>query len=87
MIGAKALAKSLLFNNSVTHLDIQDNHMTTEGVRMILQSAVGNGVCHVVKSNCPDDDDDEAFLLKKILHMRAKRRQLKVCIHVKIIIL
>jgi len=79
--GAKALAKSLLVNNSVTCLDVQYNPITVEGARMILQSAVGNGICHVVKFNCVDNDE-EAFLLKQILHMREKRRQLKVCVHV-----
>ena len=35
--GAKALAESMLINNSITCLNVQDNLMTVEGIRMILQ--------------------------------------------------
>ena len=74
MMGAKALVKSLLINNSITCLNVWANPMTVEGVCMILQSVVGNGVCQIVATNCLADDD-EALMLKEILHMRKKRRQ------------
>ena len=49
LTGARSLAVGLLVNNSVRILSVYDNPITVEGARLILQSAVDNGVCEGVR--------------------------------------
>ena len=46
--GAKELALGLSLNFSITELDVCDNPITVEGARIVLQSAVNNGVCEEI---------------------------------------
>jgi len=68
--GAKSLAAGLLVNNSVTRLYV-DNPITVEGARLILRSAVANGVCQMVDIGS-NYDDDEVKKMKVILEQRMK---------------
>ena len=58
LTGARSLAVGLLVNNSVRILDVSYNPITVEGARLILQSAVDNGVCQVVDIGHYKDDDE-----------------------------
>ena len=49
--GAKALAAGLAINRSITVLYVWNNPITVEGARLILQSAVNNGICEQVEVN------------------------------------
>ena len=49
--GAKALAAGLAINRSITKLNVGYNPFTVEGARLILQSAVNNGICEEVTVN------------------------------------
>jgi len=49
LTGARSLAAGLLVNNSVRILYVLGNPITVEGARLILQSAVDNGVCEGVR--------------------------------------
>ncbi|XP_065901940.1 NACHT, LRR and PYD domains-containing protein 3-like isoform X3 [Dysidea avara] len=63
LTGASSLAEQLLVNNNVRILDVTGNPITVEGARLILQSAVDNGVCqevliyHNVFSKLRGDED------------------------------
>ncbi|XP_065901022.1 NACHT, LRR and PYD domains-containing protein 3-like isoform X2 [Dysidea avara] len=46
--GAKELARGLSINSSITVLSVRSNIITVEGARLILKSAVDNGVCEEV---------------------------------------
>ncbi|XP_065917360.1 ribonuclease inhibitor-like isoform X2 [Dysidea avara] len=75
LTGAKALAELLSINKNITQLNLCKNLITSVGARLILQSAVGNGVCHDVAMDSQIyKDDKEAKLLKKILKMRENER-------------
>ena len=81
--GAKVLAQSLLYNKSITTLVMWKNPITLEGARVILESAVGNGVCHSVSIDIHlYGDNDEVQSMMKTLQLRHKRNFLKVGIHV-----
>jgi len=82
--GARSLAAGLLVNNSVRMLDVSGNPITVEGARLILQSAMDNGVCEQVNifydlfGNYFGDedyrDDDE---VKKIMTKLEQKRQIR----------
>ena len=79
VLGAKVLAKSLLINKSITRLDMLNNPITLQGAHMILQSAVGNGICSfVLIDKLIYTDDDEARLMIETLQVRERKRHLKV---------
>ena len=70
LTGARSLAVGLLVNNSVRRLNVSDNPITVEGARLILQSAVDNGVCQEVYSDYHDDDE-----VKKMMIILKQRRE------------
>ena len=63
LTGARSLAAGLLVNNSVRRLYVSDNPITVEGARLILQSAVDNGVCQEVDSDYHDDDEVKKMMI------------------------
>ena len=72
--GARALAELLSLNKNVTLLNLWRNPITTEGARLIFQSAVGNGVCNCVPMDSQIyEDDREAKMLQEILTMRKNK--------------
>ena len=70
LTGARSLAAGLLVNNSVRILEVWGNPITVEGARLILQSAVDNGVCQEVGSDYKDDDE-----VKKMMIILRQRRE------------
>jgi len=88
--GARSLAAGLLVNNSVRILNVSGNPTTAEGARLILQSAVDNGVCQEVviydkvQSKVRGDDDyrgdDEVEKMMIILEQRKRQEVVKVVI-------
>ena len=67
--GAKALAAGLAINRSITKLNVQYNPITAEGARLILQSAVNNGICEQV-TNDNYESDNEYQKMMTILQTR-----------------
>ena len=68
--GAKALAAGLAINRSITLLYVQYNPITVEGARLILQSAVNNGLCEGVYFNYNYKSDYEVQKMMTILQTR-----------------
>ena len=68
--GAKALAAGLAINRSITVLYVWDNPITVEGARLILQSAVNNGICEQVIINDSYESDNEVQKMMTILQTR-----------------
>jgi len=77
------LAESLLYNKSIKMLVMSKNPITLEGVRVILESSVGNGVCcGVTMDSNLYEDDDEVKSMMETLRLRERRKGLKVGIDV-----
>ena len=70
--GAKELATGLSLNSSITVLGVFDNPITVEGARLILQSAIDNGVCEEVSIDGEYDEDNEVQEMMIILYFRQK---------------
>jgi len=81
LTGARSLAEGLLVNNSVMILNVSDNTFTVEGARLIMQSAVDNGVCQEVifgdEFIFEDEEyqnDDVMKIMMTILEQRRKEQ-------------
>jgi len=70
--GAKELATSLAINQSVVVLSVWENSITVEGARLLLQSAVNNGVCEEVSINDEYKEDNEIQQMLNVLETRQK---------------
>jgi len=68
--GAKELATGLSLNFSITELHVWRNPITVEGARLILQSAVNNKVCKLVKINVKHKTDSEVRRMINVLETR-----------------
>jgi len=68
--GAKALATGLSANRNIVVLGAYDNPVTVEGARLMLQSAVNNGVCEEVQIDY--ERDNEVQKMMNILETRQK---------------
>ena len=68
--GAKALAAGLAINRSITVLHVWHNPITVEGARLILQSAVNNGICEKVTVSGNYKSDIEVQKMMTILQTR-----------------
>ena len=71
--GVRSLAAALSTNQSIKMLQLWDNPITVDGARLIMKSAVDNGVCEYVWIDDEYKDDDEVKEMKTILDVR--RRQ------------
>ena len=71
--GVRPLAAALTTNQSIKKLWLYGNPITVDGARLIMKSAVDNGVCEIVFIYNEYKDDDEVKEMKTILHDR--RRQ------------
>ena len=69
--GAKELAAGLA-HSSITELEVFGNPITVEGARLILQSAVDNGVCKKVVLDYEHREDKEVKKMTNILETRQK---------------
>ena len=71
--GVISLASALSTNQSIKKLWLSYNPITVDGARLIMKSAVDNGVCEIVGIDDEYKDDDEVKEMQTILDDR--RRQ------------
>lgn len=71
--GVTMLAAALSTNHNIRTLWLRGNPITVDGARLIMKSAVDNGICEVVYIDNEYEDDDEVKEMKTILDDR--RRQ------------
>ena len=71
--GVRPLGAALTTNQSIRKLWLWNNPITVDGARLIMKSAVDNGVCEYVLIDCKYKDDDEVKEMITILDDR--RRQ------------
>ena len=65
--GVRALAAALSTNWIIKILSLMGNPITVDGARLIIKSAVDNGVCKSVWIDYVYEDDDEVKEMKTIL--------------------
>ena len=70
LVGVRSLAAAI---QNIRTLQLYDNPITVDGVRLIMLSAVNNGVCEYVRIDNEYEDDDEVKRMMSILDDR--RRQ------------
>ena len=58
-VGVRSLAEALSTNQNIRILWLHGNPITVDGARLIMKSAVDNGVCEFVRVNDKYKDDDE----------------------------
>ena len=71
--GVKSLAAALSTNQNIKKLHLGYNKITVDGARLIMKSAVDNGVCEYVGiyvNHIEDDSDEEVIKMKRILYNR-----------------
>ena len=71
--GVTSLATALSTNQSIKMLWLRGNPITVDGARLIMKSAVDNGVCEYVDIDDEYKDDDEVKEMKSILHDRSRQ--------------
>ena len=71
--GVQSLAKALSTNHNIRELGLYGNPITVDGARLIMKSAVDNGVCEFLWIDDEYEDDDEVKEMITILDDR--RRQ------------
>ena len=71
--GVRSLPAALSTNQSIKMLWLYGNPITVDGARLIMKSAVDNGVCEIVGIDNEYNDDNEVKEMKTILDDR--RRQ------------
>ena len=71
--GVTSLAKALSTNHNIRDLWLRDNQITVDGARLIMKSAVDNGVCEYVLIDYEYEDDDEVKEMKTILNDRIRQ--------------
>ena len=59
-------------NYSITELDVYDNPITVKGARIVLHSAVNNGVCEEINMDSNYATDNEVQKMREILEARKK---------------
>ena len=77
-VGVRSLAESLLNNQNIRKLWLYGNLITVDGARLIIESAVNNGVCEYVGISDEYKGDDEVKRMKAILDDRAHRSRQNV---------
>jgi len=70
IMGAKELTTALSTNKTIKTLDLWDNPITVEGARLMLQSAIDNGVCEYVSISDDYWSDNEVQRMRTILKSR-----------------
>ena len=71
--GVRSLAAALSTNQSIMKLWLWDNPITVDGARLIMKSAVDNGVCEIVLIDEEYEDDDEVNEMITILDDRSRQ--------------
>ena len=70
--GVRSLAAALATNHNIRILLLWNNPITVDGARLIMKSAVDNGVCEYVGIKRKYRDDDEVKEMKTILDDRRR---------------
>ena len=73
LIGVTSLTAALSFNQNIRILRLHGNPISVDGARLIMKSAVDNGVCEYVGISSEYEDDEEVKRMMTILNDR--RRQ------------
>ena len=68
--GVRSLAAALLTNQNIRRLVLWNNPITVDGARLIMKSAVHNGVCEYVGIDDEYWDDDQVIEMMTILDDR-----------------
>ena len=71
--GVRSLAAALSTNQNIRTLWLMGNPITFDGVRLIMKSAVDNGVCEGVDIDDEYKDDDQVKEMMTILDDRRRR--------------
>ena len=71
--GVRSLAAALATNHNIRILELSGNPITVDGARLIMKSAVDNGVCEYVIIDDEYEDDDEVKEMKTILDDRMRQ--------------
>ena len=71
--GVRSLAAALATNHNIRTLGLRGNPITVDGARLIMKSAVDNGVYEYVGIDDEYKDDGEVKEMKTILHDRWKQ--------------
>ena len=71
--GVRSLAAALSTNQNIWRLWLDDNPITVDGARLIMKSAVDNGVCEDVNIDDEYKDDDQVNEMMTILYDRRRR--------------
>ena len=71
--GVRSLAAALSTNQNIRTLLLWGNPITVDGARLIMKSAVDNGVCEVVVINIEYWDDDQVKEMITILDDRKRQ--------------
>ena len=72
--GVTSLAKALSTNHNIRKLWLMYNPITVDGARLIMKSAVDNGVCEIVGIGYEYKDDDEVQEMETILDDRRRQK-------------
>ena len=83
--GVISLAVTLTTNQSIRILWLWDNAITVDGARLIMKSAVDNGVCEIVGMDDEYENDDEVKEMETILDDR-RRQDVRIMLYDVIII-
>jgi len=62
IMGAKELTTALSTNQTIERLDLWDNPITVKGARLMLQSAIDNGVCEYVFDDYWSDNEVQKMM-------------------------
>ena len=71
--GVRSLAAALSTNQNIRRLWLWDNPITIDGARLIMKSAVDNGVCEYVGIDHEYKDDDQVKEMMTILDDRGRQ--------------
>ena len=73
LVGVTSLAAALSSNQNIRELRLYGNEITVDGARLIMKSAVDNGVCEYVRISREHLDDEEIKRMMTILDDRSRQ--------------
>ena len=73
LIGVTSLAAALSFNQNIRELELYNNPISLDGARLIMRTAVDNGVCEYVNISSEYQDDEEVKKMTTILDDRKRQ--------------
>ena len=73
LVGVTSLAAALSSNQNIRELRLYGNEITVDGARLIMKSAMDNGVCEYVRISREHLDDEEIKRMMTILDDRSSQ--------------